>query len=71
MTAASTIDWAGANYARQVDEIRAEVEKRYWVLRYDEQLKWHYVEDGSGRRLCEPQTLPMLRGWVARLPPQA
>ena len=50
MTAASPIDWAGANYARQVDEIRAEVEKRFWVLRYDEQLKWHYVEDAVGVR---------------------
>lgn len=71
MTGADTIAWNTANYNRQVEEIRREIEKRFWVLKFDDQLKWHYVEDQLGRRLCEPMILPALRGWVSQLEPQA
>jgi len=62
---------AAQRYAAAVEVIRAEVEKRFWTLKLDPQLKWHYVEDQVGRRLCEPMTLPSLRGWIQSLPPQA
>ena len=71
MSKPTMVDWNTQNYNRQVDEIRREVEKRFWVLKSDEQLNWHYVEDQLGRRLCEPMILPSLRGWVASLTPQA
>lgn len=71
MTSADTIDFNTQNYNRQVEEIRREVEKRFYVLKFDDQLQWHYVEDQWGRRLCEPMILPCLRGWVGSLPPQA
>jgi len=71
MTGADTIEWNTDNHNRQVDEIRREVERRFWVLKMDEQLQWHYVEDQLGRRLSEPMILPSLRGWLKSLPPQA
>lgn len=63
--------WNNQNHERQLAEIRAEVEKRFWTLKMDPHLYWHYVEDQVGRRLCEPMILPSLRGWLKSLPPQA
>jgi len=65
------IDANTARYNASVDAIRKECEKRFLVLKMDEQLQWHYVEDQLGRRLCKPMILPSLRGWIANLPPQA
>ena len=58
-------------YQASIDALRQECEKRFLVLKMDEQLQWHYVEDQLGRRLCKPMILPSLRGWIANLPPQA
>jgi len=71
MTGADQIAWNVENYQRQVAEITAEVEKRFWTLKLDQQLQWYYVEDQLGRRLCEPMILSSLRGWIKALPPQA
>ncbi|NBT35458.1 MAG: hypothetical protein EBT03_07950 [Betaproteobacteria bacterium] len=63
--------FAAARYAAEIDALQKEVGKRFWTLKLDPKLNWHYVEDQLGRPLCPPMILPSLRGWVASLPPQA
>jgi hypothetical protein len=59
------------SHLRQVEQLRKELGKRFMVLKFDESSRCFFVEDGRGGRVCEPQPLSRLRGWVSTLPPQA
>lgn len=65
------MSFAAANYQRQVDELQSLAERRFWVLYFDEHLRWYGVKDQVGRILAQPRPLPELRGFFAGLPPQS
>jgi len=71
MTTPEMIEHNVQKYNAAVEEIRREVEKRFWKLELDSQLQWHFVTDQLGRHLCRPMPLPQLRGWIQGLPAQA
>jgi len=65
------LSFAAADYQRQVDELQALAEKRFWVLYFDQQLHWFGVKDGVGRILAHPRPLSEIRGFFASQPAQA
>ena len=71
MTTPEMIAWNTQNEKRQVDELKAQAEKRFWELYFDEGLGWWGVRDQLGRILKEPRPLVELRGFFGGLPFQA
>ena len=70
-THSEQMDWAAANYERQLNDLREMAAKRFWEIYFDEGLRWYGVRDQLGRILKEPRPLSELRGFFAGLAPQA
>lgn len=68
---AEQMSHAEQEYRRQVDELRAEAEKRFWKLVSVENGLRFEVQDQLGRILYGPAHFPSLRGFFANQLPQA
>jgi len=68
---ADSLEWNAWNHNRQLNDLKAEAEKRFWTLKPDETGNLHGVYDQLGRELYPPSHLMSLRGFFAGLPAQA
>lgn len=58
-------------HAERIQALQHEAGKRFWELYYDENLHWYGVRDQLGRIVFHPRPEAEIRGFFARLSPQA
>ncbi|NCY21754.1 hypothetical protein EBX31_07340 [bacterium] len=70
-TKSDSANWQACNWERQVKELQAQAEKRFWVLVPVENGARFEVQDQLGCILHGPDFFPGLRGFFEKQPAQA